>query len=344
MLTIIFGTRPEYIKIQPLIRKLNKNQIEYSLIQISQHENIDTTESSIIYLKLENNTSISRLSLLSSEIIKSLDHALVKTSYVLVQGDTATAFFSALAAFHKKIPVFHLEAGLRTQDIHNPFPEEGYRSMLSRIATYHLCPDVGASYNLKKENIINIVYIIRNTILDVIKLYNLIPIIGNEVIITIHRRENWESLLNILKEINCIAANMNYLSFTWVLHPNPSIRSQIHQYTESNMIASNISFSEPLTHFEMATRIASAYCLITDSGGIQEEASYLGKHCFVIRKTTERDSLPLDYITLIPNINDMYSIITKYKIKLLPSCNTYGNGTASDQFVQIYRDVTAKYI
>ena len=341
MLTIIFGTRPEYIKIQPLIQRLKYNHILYSLIQISQHEHIDVDkeEGPISYIKLTNNESKTRLCMLSTEILAKLDHVLENTSFLLVQGDTATAFFSALAAFHKHIPIFHLEAGLRTYDLQNPFPEEAYRCMISRIATYHLCPDILSSKHLELENISNNVYIIGNTILDVIKSYRLIPVLGNEVIVTIHRRENWESLLTILREINRIAGLMKHLKFLWILHPNPSIRSQISEFIGSNTISSNLSFSEPLSHLEMATKIANVNFCITDSGGIQEEASYLGKHCYVIRKTTERDAIPNTYLTLVPNILDLYSILQTHTLSLLQPCGVYGNGTASDQFIELYQKI-----
>ena len=341
MLSIVFGTRPEYLKIKPLIQMLKQSNINYSLFHISQHEHIDIdpNEGPITYIKLSDSQTLTRLSLLSTEIIAKLDSVLDSTSHLLIQGDTATAFFSALSAFHKKIPIFHLEAGLRTYDLHNPFPEEAYRSMISRIATYHLCPDLGASLNLKLENINANVYIIGNTILDLIKSYSLNPILGNEVIITIHRRENWDSLLTILDEIHAIARRMYNLQFTWILHPNPAIRSQISEYVASHSMATNMSFSEPLNHLEMATRIANSHFLITDSGGIQEEASFLGKHCYVIRKTTERNTIPTSYITLVPNIYNLYSIIKSKTIQLLPPCDVYGNGTTSEKFIQIYSQV-----
>ena len=341
MLSIVFGTRPEYLKIKPLIYILKKTNIKYSIFHISQHEHIDIgpDEGPITYIKLSDKKNLTRLTLLSTEIMDKLDSALDHTSHLLVQGDTATAFFSALSAFHKKIPVFHLEAGLRTYDLQNPFPEEGYRSMISRIATYHLCPDIGACHNLNKENITSSVYIIGNTILDLIKSYNLTSIIGNEVIITIHRRENWDSLLYILDEIHAIAKDMPNLQFTWILHPNPFIQSQISDYTNSHPMAANLAFSEPLGHLEMATRMANSQFLITDSGGIQEEASFLGKHCYVIRKTTERNAIPKRYITLVPNISNLFSIIKSNTVELLPPCDVYGNGTTSEQFIQIYNQV-----
>ena len=340
MLTILFGTRPEYIKIQPLTAKLKQNRIHYELIHISQHEHIHIEgDEQISYIKLSTSDTMTRLCVLSTEIMAKLDSVLDKTSYVLVQGDTATAFFSALTAFHKRIPIFHLEAGLRTHDIQNPFPEEAYRTMLSRIATYHLCPDVGASNNLKCEQITNNVYIVGNTVLDVIRSYNLTPTLGPEVVITIHRRENWDTLLSILHEMNIVAEFSQHLSFTWVMHPNPSIRSQISEYIRTNPVAKNITFSEPLRHGEMASKIAHAQYIITDSGGIQEEASYLGKHCFVMRKTTERDAIPPEYITLIPKIPELRSAIQNYVVRPLPSCEVYGKGTTSDQFIQIYQQI-----
>jgi UDP-N-acetylglucosamine 2-epimerase len=341
MITIIFGTRPEYLKIKPLIQALKQHCLSYLLIHISQHEHIDidSNDGPITYIQLTPRESMTRLCMLSTEIMSKLDHALEHTTYLLVQGDTATVFFSALSAFHKQIPIFHLEAGLRTYDLQNPFPEEAYRSMISRIATYHLCPDHGASNNLMRENITKNVYVIGNTILDLIHSYQLTSTIGKDVIITIHRRENWNSLLHILEKINEIALEHNHLQFTWILHPNPSIRAQIGEYRQSHIMATNLLFSDPLVHYEMATRMASASFLITDSGGIQEEASYLGKHCYVIRKTTERDTIPSTYITLVPNIDELQSILTSSTIKLLPPCEVYGNGTSSEQFIQIYNQV-----
>ena len=341
MLSIVFGTRPEYLKIKPLLNILKQRHINYTVFHISQHEHIvlGSDEGPINYIKLSDDKHLTRLSLLSTEIMAKLDSALENTRYLLVQGDTATAFFSALSAFYKKIPIFHLEAGLRSYDLHNPFPEEAYRAMISRIATYHLCPDIGASHNLNRENITNNVYIIGNTILDLVKSYNLRPIIGNEVIITIHRRENWDYLLHVLDEIHNIARSMPDLQFTWILHPNPAIRSQISEYTNSHTMVSNLAFSEPLNHLEMATRIANSKFLITDSGGIQEEASFLGKHCYVIRKTTERTSIPTRYITLVPNIANLFSIIKSNTIELLQPCKVYGDGNASEAFIQIYNQV-----
>jgi len=341
MITIIFGTRPEYLKIKPIVRALKQHQLSYLLIHISQHEHIDINpeDHPITYIQLEPHDSMSRLCLLSTEIMSKLDHILNNTSYLMVQGDTATAFFSALSAFHKQIPIFHLEAGLRTYDLQNPFPEEAYRSMISRIATYHLCPDQRASDNLISEKITKNVYTVGNTILDLIQSYQFTPTIGKDVLITIHRRENWNSLLHILENINHIALNNSHLQFTWILHPNPSIRNQISEYRQSHNIALNLLFSDPLSHYEMATKMASAPFLITDSGGIQEEASFLGKHCYVIRKTTERDAIPPIYITLVPNIDKLNDIISSSTYMLLPPCEVYGNGTTSEQFIQIYNQV-----
>ena len=132
---------------------------------------------------------------------------------------------------------------------------------------------------------------------------------------------------------------MPTLQFTWILHPNPFIQSQISEYINSHPMAANLVFSQSLNHLEMATRIASSYFLITDSGGIQEEASFLGKHCYVIRKTTERNTIPSAYITLVPNVSDLFSLIKSNTPKLLPPCEVYGNGNTSEQFIQIYNQV-----
>ena len=160
---IVFGTRPEYLKVKPLFSAFQREQIPFYIIQVNQHVDLlveEKDQPNFIYLSLLDDTTISRLNLLASTIPKLLEETLKKCSSIIVQGDTATVFFTAITAFHLKLPIYHLEAGLRTYDLNNPYPEEAYRSMLSRIATYHLCPDIEAKAALSRENITKEVHIV----------------------------------------------------------------------------------------------------------------------------------------------------------------------------------------
>jgi len=339
-LSIIFGTRPEYLKIKPLVDNLKIiNSVKFYLVQVFQHEELVIDESDeTFYIGVPINTikSINRLTELAVNIPLGLEDILNKSNAVLVQGDTATVFFSALSAFHKKIPIFHLEAGLRTYDLENPFPEEAYRTMVSRITNYHLCPDINSEINLRKENIKNNIFVVGNTILDLINSYKLIPTIKNKVIITIHRRENWDNIEIVLETIKYLANIYKHLEFIWILHPNPSIRDKIKNVS---IDLPNIHIVQQKSHRELAEYLAECYCTITDSGGIQEEAAFLGKTCFVFRDKTERDSIPYPYIILCPTVDILKDSFKITNIILLESCNVYGDGKSSDKIIKILEDI-----
>jgi UDP-N-acetylglucosamine 2-epimerase (non-hydrolysing) len=337
---IVFGTRPEYLKVKPLFSAFQRYAIPFYIIQVNQHVDLsieERNEPNFIYLSLPDDISISRLNMLASTIPKLVESTLKKCSSIIVQGDTATVFFTGLAAFHLKLPIYHLEAGLRTYDLNNPYPEEAYRSMLSRIASYHLCPDIGAQQSLTKENITKEVHVVGNTILDLVRSYNFTPQIGSTVLITVHRRENWDSMEQIVKSIVELAKQRPDLQFKWIQHMNPALQKVVTETLTSEGWPDSIQVSAPLDHKELCKIITESYCIITDSGGIQEEASFLGKTCFVLRKKTERSSIPPDYIRLMQAPEDLLAEFQKEPIVLLPACGVYGDGFASDRIVDILK-------
>ena len=340
---IVFGTRPEYLKLKPLFSAFQREHIPFYIIQVNQHMDLlveERDQSNFIYLDLVDDINVSRLNLLASAIPKLIEPTLKKCSSIIVQGDTATVFFSAISAFHLKLPIYHLEAGLRTYDLNNPYPEEAYRSMLSRIATYHLCPDSEAKTALSRENITKEVHVVGNTILDLVRSYNFIPQIGSTVLITVHRRENWDSMPLIIKNIVELAKQRPELQFKWIHHMNPALQKVIIETLTSEGWPDSIHVSSPLEHKELCRLITESYCIITDSGGIQEEASFLGKTCFVLRKKTERSSIPAQYIRLIQNPDDLLSEFNKKPIILLDPCKVYGDGFAIDHIIDLVKSST----
>jgi len=338
---IVFGTRPEYLKVKPLFSAFQREAILFYIIQVNQHVDLlieERNEPNFIYLSLPDDTSTSRLNMLASTIPKLVESTLKKCSSIIVQGDTATVFFTGVSAFHLKLPIYHLEAGLRTYDLNNPYPEEAYRSMLSRIATYHLCPDSEAKTALSRENVTKEIHVVGNTILDLVRSYNFTPQIGTTVLITVHRRENWDSMEQIVKSIAELAKQRPDLQFKWIQHMNPCLQKIVTETFTSEGWPDSIQVSAALDHKELCKIITESYCIITDSGGIQEEASFLGKTCFVLRKKTERSSIPAEYIHLIQRSEDLLTEFQKKTIVLLSSCKVYGDGFATDRIIDLLKE------
>jgi UDP-N-acetylglucosamine 2-epimerase (non-hydrolysing) len=337
---LVFGTRPEYLKIKPIVHVFQHHKLPFCLLQVLQHENLEVEEESADFFRkvvLPSDTSCQRLTNLAASISKAVEPLVRESSCLFVQGDTATAFFSALSAFHFQIPIYHVEAGLRTYDLQNPFPEEAYRSMISRIATYHLCPDEAAKQNLIHEGITKHIYVVGNTILDLVKSYQMTSQIGTLVLITVHRRENWDQLPQIATSIHTLAAQRPDLQFVWIYHPNPALQETVSSTISALGSLSNLQFHQPCSHKTLCQYIHTAYCIITDSGGIQEEASFLGKQAFVIRNVTERSSIPENYIHLVKDHTRLEQLFLEREIHLLESCTCYGRGDASDKIVEIMK-------
>ena len=331
--SLVFGTRPEYLKMKPLIDLFYKEKdIEFQVIYIQQHTSIDISfEFDIIRLPVLE-LSENRLEDLASQILRGLPSLLSKTTHLVVEGDTATVFYSALVAFQKNIKVVHIEAGLRTYTIDKPFPEEGYRQMVSRITSYHFTPHRDSEELLIQEKVNGKIYTVGNTILDLIKSYNLTTQKGNTVLITLHRRENWTHMISYIKQINQLVDKYPHLTFIWFLHPNESLQKIVRDTIHHRVVLKN-----PMSHKPFSEEISKCYLILTDSGGIQEEASFLGKQCIVLRTTTERSHIPYPYIQMIQHIEDIDTIFLKVTGELLPPCSVYGKGDSASKIYTILK-------
>lgn len=322
----IYGTRPEYLKIKPLIIK-SKGLIKTCFIK--QHTNIIDFGKSDFSIEIEN-TCTNRLNSIFSEIFLKAEAYISQFDAILIQGDTATVAASALVAYHLKKKIIYLESGLRTYDLENPYPEEGYRQMVSRIADINLCPTKLSAKNLKKEKTNGSIHIVGNTSLD-----NLIKLkhettYGDKVLITLHRNENLFILKNWLTAIDEFAKNNKDLKFIFPAHPNPHI-------LEQTKILKNIEVVSPLEHIEFLNILKKCKFVITDSGGIQEEASFLNKKVIVCRKTTERpEGINSGHIILCeePLKFNKIAEITKQNYSINTKC-PYGNGKSSKKILKL---------
>lgn len=330
---IIFGTRPEYLKMKSIIDEFKiRNTLLYKVIYITQHENIDEElDNSIEKLNISNVTN-ERLSNIGSEILIKLPNLINDCTDILIQGDTATAFYSALTSFQLQKNVIHIEAGLRTYDLRKPFPEEAYRQMISRISSIHFTPHNDSSDILVTEKVSGIIKNVGNSILDLVNSYNLELKMNNVVLITFHRRENWNKIDNLLLGLKKLVARTPHLKYIWYLHHNPYLQETVRKQIVD---IDNIELKEPCNHLDFTKQISSSNFLITDSGGVQEEASFLGKHCIVLRASTERTHIPKEYITILEDyslLDQVYDIIPKTH---LPQCNAYGHGDTSKQILDL---------
>jgi UDP-N-acetylglucosamine 2-epimerase (non-hydrolysing) len=254
---------------------------------------------------------------------------------VLVQGDTMTAAAGAIAAFNSRVKIGHIEAGLRTQDITSPYPEEGYRSIISRIANWHFCPTENAADNLHNEKVPGKIYITGNTIIDLISLIcsNDIEENGSSktVIITMHRRENIPHLQRLLNDIKIIASNRTDLNWIMPVHPNPEVKSIVHNILKNSVI----QLVDPFDYPDFINTLKKCLLIITDSGGIQEEAAFLKKRVIVCRKSTERpEGIQAGYsILAFDNLKESIELALKTKHKFAK--NPYGDGKSSEKIASI---------
>lgn len=298
ILTII-GTRPEVIKLAPVLWALNQNKNFRSRVCIThQHTNLLDPFLSHLNIsvdhELNNPTQERSLCQSMSDILKKLENILAdaKPDVVLVQGDTTTAFAGALAAYYACIPVGHVEAGLRTRNLYSPWPEEGHRCLVDQLSTYFFAPTLQTLNNLISEGIhSDKVWVVGNTSIDAIRLVSKSDILNKNssqqtVVVTVHRRENHgQPLKEICAALKHIAQMYSDLHIKFLLHPNPAIQGPINQILSK---ITNIELVQPLDHMSFVRLLNECTFIISDSGGIQEEAPFLGKPVLIPRDTTER--------------------------------------------------------
>ena len=363
---LVFGTRPEAIKMCPLVKELQKHQdiFETIVCVTGQHREMLDQVLGIFDVKPDYDLNIMKqgqdLTDVTARVLTGLRNVFREChpDIVLVHGDTTTSTAGALAAFYAQIPVGHVEAGLRTHNIYSPWPEEMNRQITGRISTYNFSPTPLAEQNLRKENVHGNIYVTGNTIIDALQMvvnrlktddklrseqdnvlmdagYDISRIGNNRklVLITGHRRENFGDGSEKYPEVD----------FVYPMHLNPNVRKPIHAVFGEELTRPNFFFIEPLQYLEFVHLMSQAYIVLTDSGGIQEEAPGLGKPVLVMRDTTERPEalesgtvhlVGSDYDKIMNEVSVLLDDEFAYR-KMSQAVNPYGDGKACKRIVKI---------
>lgn len=357
----IFGTRPEAIKMVPVIRELKKYPVncEVTICVTAQHREMLDQVFSIFDLKPDIDLNLMRdnqsLDALTADSIKLLSKVImdVKPDLVLVQGDTTTAMVVALASFYKKVAIGHIEAGLRTYNMYNPFPEEINRRIISLLSTYNFAPTKKAEEALLKEGVNKeTIFLTGNTIVDALNMivnnkkvhnFNFLPSLGSKklILVTAHRRENFgKPLENICYALKKIVEKNLDVEIIYPVHLNPNVKSVVYGMLNN---LDRIHLLPPLDYSEFIWILSRCYLALTDSGGIQEEASVLGKPVLVLRNETERSEgieanvaklVGTEPDAIIKNVEILLRNPHEYE-KMAKATALYGDGKASERIVNI---------
>lgn len=323
MLLVAYGTRPEFVKLKPLLPLLT-GRVEHRILFTGQHRMLAGEPCDV---SLEIADGGHRLDAVVRSILDANDTVFAGVRAVLVQGDTASAFGLALAAFHRRIPVYHLEAGLRTYDLANPFPEELYRQQISRLASLHFCPTDQNRANLEAERCTGRIEVVGNTVLD--NLSGLVPRYDGPVIVSLHRRENQPRELEWLRAFDTLAAAHPEIRFVFIRHPNPDTQAY-------RSVLRQVEVIDPLPHEAMAERLAACRLIVTDSGGFQEEGSFLGKRVIVCRRATERPECLGVHSALCPEPTDLAALFADANAQpIVTAPCPFGDGRSSPRVATI---------
>ena len=353
----VFGTRPEAIKMAPLVKELEKNEKIQSIICVTaQHREMLDQVLKDFNIKPDYDLNIMKqgqtLGDITSRVMCEMEKVYkeVKPNIVLVHGDTTTAMASAMAAFYNQIAIGHVEAGLRTNNKYSPFPEEINRRIIDSMADLYFAPTEKSKQNLLKENVDeNKIIITGNTAIDAMK-YTINKDYKNEILdwakndrlilLTAHRRENLGNpMRNIFKAINMITQEYDDVKVTYPVHLNPKVREVANEVFGKNK---KVKLIEPLEVADFHNFLNKSYFIMTDSGGIQEEAPSLGKPVLVLRDTTERpEGIEAGTLKLTgTSTENIYKkckeLLDDKKIynEMSNATNPYGDGTASEQIVE----------
>nr|WP_293584243.1 UDP-N-acetylglucosamine 2-epimerase (non-hydrolyzing) [Prevotella sp.] len=375
---LVFGTRPEAIKMCPLVKEFQKHNDEFETIVCvtGQHREMLDQVLNIFEVKPDFDLNIMKqgqdLYDVTARVLTGMRDVFkeCKPDVVLVHGDTTTSTAAALAAFYQQIPVGHVEAGLRTHNIYSPWPEEMNRQITGRIASYNFSPTPLSESNLKEEKAQGEIYVTGNTVIDALhmvvnKLKNdeslakeqegILKKAGYDVnrladgrklvLITGHRRENFgEGFIHMVTAIKDLKNKYPDVDFVYPMHLNPNVRKPIHEvFGEDLSNLGNMFFIEPLQYLEFVYLMEKATIVLTDSGGIQEEAPGLGKPVLVMRDTTERPEalasgtvhlVGTDYQKIMDEVSTLLEDENAYE-KMSKAVNPYGDGKACERIVKI---------
>ncbi len=295
---VVYGTRPELIKVAPLILKLRSlPHVTLTVVSTGQHKEMLTNLESLFGIapdvSLDLMTTNQTVNSVVSKVIGSVDDLIQKNrpDLVFVQGDTATVLGTAMACYYAKVKVAHIEAGLRSFDLNHPFPEEFNRKVVSIFADYNFAPTVLSADNLIKEGVDKSkVFVTGNTVIDALNILSqkatVNPSEKKIILVTAHRRENHgEGMIHICNAIKALLNQRMDVEFIWPLHPNPNVKDVVLSKMEG---VDGISFTQPMDYVSLISTMKSAYLIWTDSGGIQEEAPSFRKPLIILREVTER--------------------------------------------------------
>ena len=357
----VFGTRPEAIKMCPLVKVLEKDdRIESIVCATAQHREMLDTVLEIFDVKPQYDLNVmshgQTIVDVSNKVLTGVDKVIKECNpdIVLVHGDTSTTLNGALAAFYNQKPIGHVEAGLRTGDLYSPFPEEANRKLTGAIATLHFSATESNKANLERENIYKNIYITGNTVIDALlsvvdknhkfddKNLNNIDFENNKIVLlTAHRRENWgEPMKDIFAAVRELVTKNQDVNVIFPMHKNPLIRELANESFKG--VEDKIHLIEPLEYVDFANLMAKCYLIMTDSGGIQEEAPALGKPVIVLRTETERpEAVEAGTVKLagikkedIFNIADELINDEEAYNKMAHAVNPYGDGKACPRIVE----------
>ena len=377
---LVFGTRPEAIKMAPLVKEFQKYPDDFEILVCvtGQHREMLDQVLRIFNITPDFDLNIMRqgqdLYDITARVLMGMRDvfSLCHPDVVLVHGDTTTSTAAALAAFYQHIPVGHVEAGLRTHNIYSPWPQEMNRQITGRIATHNFSPTPLSQKNLQNENAQGRIFVTGNTVIDALHLvvdrlksdtdlakeqenvllqagYDVTRLVDGRklVLITGHRRENFgQGFINMVTAIKDLTLKYPNVDFVYPMHLNPNVRNPIHEvFGEELEYLGNIFFIEPLQYLEFVFLMEKSSIVLTDSGGIQEEAPGLGKPVLVMRDTTERpEALESGTVHLVGTNHD--HIVKEVSIllenpdayeKMSKAVNPYGDGKACDRIVSFFR-------
>lgn len=356
----VFGTRPEAIKMCPLVKELEKTQeIESVVCLTGQHREMLQQVIELFGTKIQYNLDIMQprqtLTTITTSILEKMEQILRQEhpDLVLVHGDTTTSFVAALAAFYQQVPVGHVEAGLRTYDKYSPFPEEMNRSLTGRIATLHFAPTKHNFLNLEREHVTDHVYVTGNTVIDAFHTtvregyqykdsdLKAIDFTGKRcILMTAHRRENLgQPLVNICKAVRRIVEEYPDTEVVYPVHMNPAVRDTV---TEILGETQRIHLIHPLDVEDMHNLMAKSYLVMTDSGGLQEEAPACGVPVLVLRTETERPEAVEAGTVKVVGVDEEKIYQSAVMLltdrgeydKMARAVNPYGDGHASERIVK----------
>ncbi len=357
---ITLGTRPEAIKLAPVIKSFRGcPHFDPKVILTGQHREMVAQVMDLFELTADADLEIMQaqqsLSDITTRSLQGLEKLFqqIKPQLVIVQGDTTTAFAAALAGFYQQITIAHVEAGLRTNNIYNPFPEEANRRLISQITQLHFAPTTIAVQNLKQSGVTGEIHQTGNTVIDallsVAEKNPACEVKGLDwqkyrvLLVTVHRRENWgEPLQDIIAGLRLILAKFPDVAILLPMHRNPIVREPLKTQLGSH---ERVFLTEPLNYQELVGAIQRCYLLLTDSGGLQEEAPSLGKPVLVLRETTERPEavtagtaklIGTRSSQILSSASELLANPDSYQ-QMAEAINPFGDGKASQRIVDISR-------